>query len=113
MVRKAAEDAGAVPVPERALFIRSMVGELERIHSHLLWLGLAGHFLGFNTLWMWAWRFREDVLNVLELITGNRNHYAMMKPGGVKHLTNYYLIKEKTFTGFSKQCMTCPLRFAH
>lgn len=81
---QAVEDAGAVTVPERALFIRSMVGELERIHSHLLWLGLAGHFLGFNTLWMWAWRFREDVLNVLELITGNRNHYAMMKPGGVR-----------------------------
>jgi NADH-quinone oxidoreductase subunit D len=81
---QAAEDAGGVTVPERALFIRSMVGELERIHSHLLWLGLAGHFLGFNTLWMWAWRFREDVLNVLELITGNRNHYGMMKPGGVR-----------------------------
>ena len=81
---QAAEDAGGVPVPERALFIRSMVGELERIHSHLLWLGLAGHFLGFNTLWMWAWRFREDVLNILELITGNRNHYGMMKPGGVR-----------------------------
>ena len=81
---QAAEDAGSVHVPERALFIRSMVGELERIHSHLLWLGLAGHFLGFNTLWMWAWRFREDVLNILELITGNRNHYGMMKPGGVR-----------------------------
>ena len=81
---QATEDAGDIPVPERALFIRSMVGELERIHSHLLWLGLAGHFLGFNTIWMWAWRFREDVLNILELITGNRNHYAMMKPGGVR-----------------------------
>ena len=34
---------------------------------------------------MWAWRYREDVLNVLELITGNRNHYGMMKPGGVRH----------------------------
>ena len=85
---QAAEDAGGVHVPERALFIRSMVGELERIHSHLLWLGLAGHFLGFNTLWMWAWRFREEVLNVLELITGNRNHYAMMKPGGVRRDIN-------------------------
>ena len=81
---QAAEDAGDIPVPERALFIRSAVGELERIHSHLLWLGLAGHFLGFNTIWMWAWRFREDVLNILELITGNRNHYGMMKPGGVR-----------------------------
>ena len=81
---QAIEDAGGIAVPERALFIRSTVGELERIHSHLLWLGLAGHFLGFNTLWMWAWRFREEVLNILELITGNRNHYGMMKPGGVR-----------------------------
>ena len=81
---QAIEDAGDILVPERALFIRSIVGELERIHSHLLWLGLAGHFIGFNTIWMWAWRFREDVLNILELISGNRNHYGMMKPGGVR-----------------------------
>jgi NADH-quinone oxidoreductase subunit D len=81
---QAIEDAGVINVPERALFIRSIVAELERIHSHLLWLGLAGHFIGFNTIWMWAWRFREDVLNILELLTGNRNHYAMMKPGGVR-----------------------------
>jgi len=80
---QAIEDAGDVEVPERALYIRSIVGELERIHSHLLWLGLAGHFLGFNTVWMWVWRYREDVLDIMELITGNRNHYAMMKPGGV------------------------------
>ncbi|MDX2417147.1 MAG: nickel-dependent hydrogenase large subunit [Xanthomonadales bacterium] len=85
---QAVEDAGDIPVPERALFIRSAVGELERIHSHLLWLGLAGHFIGFNTIWMWAWRFREDVLNILELITGNRNHYGMMKPGGVRRDIN-------------------------
>ena len=80
---QAIEEAGEIEVPERALFIRSTIAELERIHSHLLWLGLAGHFLGFDTLWMWAWRYREDVLNILELITGNRNHYGMMKPGGV------------------------------
>jgi len=85
---QAVEDAGDIPVPKRALFIRSAVGELERIHSHLLWLGLAGHFIGFNTIWMWAWRFREDVLNILELITGNRNHYGMMKPGGVRRDIN-------------------------
>ena len=81
---QAIEEAGEIEVPERALYIRSAIAELERIHSHLLWLGLAGHFLGFNTIWMWAWRFREDVLNILELITGNRNHYGMMKPGGVR-----------------------------
>ena len=81
---QAVEDAGDVEVPERALYIRSLIGELERLHSHMLWLGLAGHFLGFNTVWMWVWRYREDILNVFELITGNRNHYAMMKPGGVR-----------------------------
>ncbi|MBU1909016.1 MAG: nickel-dependent hydrogenase large subunit, partial [Verrucomicrobia bacterium] len=81
---QAVEDAGDIEVPERALYIRSTIGELERIHSHLLWLGLAGHFLGFNTVWMWSWRYREDVLDILELISGNRNHYAMMKPGGVR-----------------------------
>ncbi|MFH1022733.1 MAG: nickel-dependent hydrogenase large subunit [Planctomycetota bacterium] len=80
---QAVEDAGEVEVPPRALFIRSVIGELERIHSHMLWLGLAGHFLGFNTVWMWAWRYREEVLDILELVSGNRNHYGMMKPGGV------------------------------
>jgi len=81
---QAVEDAGDVEVPERALYIRSLIGELERLHSHMLWLGLAGHFLGFNTVWMWAWRYREPILNTFELISGNRNHYAMMKPGGVR-----------------------------
>ena len=81
---QAIEEAGEIDVPERALYIRSVIGELERIHSHLLWLGLAGHFLGFNTVWMWAWRYREDVLTICEQITGNRQHYGMLKPGGVR-----------------------------
>ena len=86
---QAIEEAGEIDVPERALYIRSTIAELERIHSHLLWLGLAGHFLGFNTIWMWAWRYREDLLDILELITGNRNHYGMMKPGGVRRDIHY------------------------
>lgn len=80
----AIEDVGGADVPERAKYIRTFVGELERIHSHLLWLGLAGHFLGYNTVWMWAWKYREPVLDLFELMTGNRNHYAMFKPGGVR-----------------------------
>ena len=81
---QAVEEAGQIEVPERALYIRSLIGELERVHSHLLWLGLAAHFLGFNTVWMWVWRYREEVLNVCERVTGNRNHYGMLKPGGVR-----------------------------
>ena len=46
------------PLPEDQAtgFIDLPGHEQRRIHSHLLWLGLAGHFLGFNTIWMWAWR---------------------------------------------------------
>lgn len=80
----AMEDLAKVEVPERALYIRTIIAEMERIHSHLLWLGLAGHFIGYNTVWMWAWRYREPILDMFEMITGNRNHYAMMKIGGVR-----------------------------
>lgn len=80
----ALEDLAKVEVPERALYIRTVIAEFERIHSHLLWLGLAGHFIGYNTVWMWAWKYREPVLEIMEKITGNRNHYAMFKPGGIR-----------------------------
>lgn len=81
---QAVEDVGGVEVPERALYIRTVIAELERIHSHLLWAGLAGHFLGYNTVFMWGWKYRESVLDICEAVSGNRNHYAMMKPGGVR-----------------------------
>ena len=79
----AIEDVDNIEIPERAAYIRSLVGELERIHSHLLWLGLAGHFIGYDTLWMWAWKYREPILQMFEIISGNRNHYGMMRVGGV------------------------------
>lgn len=81
---QAIEDVGGVEVPERALYIRTVIAELERIHSHLLWLGLAGHFLGYNTVFMWAWKYREITLDIFEAVTGNRQSYAMMKVGGVR-----------------------------
>jgi len=80
----AIEDLGNIVVPERALYIRTVICELERIHSHLLWLGLAGHFLGYNTVWMWAWKAREAVCDMFEKISGNRQSYSMMKVGGVR-----------------------------
>ncbi len=79
----AIEDVNNTEVPERAAYIRTLIGELERIHSHLLWLGLAGHFIGYDTVWMWAWKYREGVLEMFEIISGNRNHYGMMRVGGV------------------------------
>jgi NADH-quinone oxidoreductase subunit D len=78
------EDIISVEVPPRAKYIRTIIGETERIHSHLLWLGLAGHFLGYNTVYMWAWKLREEILDVMEILSGNRQNYAMFKPGGVR-----------------------------
>ncbi|MBN2348747.1 MAG: nickel-dependent hydrogenase large subunit [Bacteroidales bacterium] len=78
------EEIGEIEVPNRAKYIRTIIAELERIHSHLLWVGLAGHFLGYNTVFMWAWKYREPVLDLFEKISGNRNSYAMFKIGGVR-----------------------------
>jgi len=78
----AVEDLLGIKAPPRGQFIRMLIGEMERIHSHLLWLGLAGHFIGYNTVWMWSWRYREEILDACELLSGNRNHYAMCRVGG-------------------------------
>jgi NADH-quinone oxidoreductase subunit D len=80
----AVEEICGVEIKDRAKYIRSIIGELERVHSHLLWVGLAGHFLGYNTVFMWAWKYREPILDLFEMITGNRNSYAMFKVGGVR-----------------------------
>jgi len=81
---QAAEDVSEIQVPERAQYIRTIIGELERVHSHLLWVGLAGHFIGYDTVFMWAWKYREPILDMFEIISGNRQHYAMFKVGGVR-----------------------------
>ncbi len=80
----AMEDLAGIQAPDRAQFIRTIICELERVHSHLLWLGLAGHFIGYNTVWMWVWKYRETVCDLLDKITGNRQSYAMFKAGGVR-----------------------------
>jgi membrane-bound hydrogenase subunit alpha len=81
---QAVEDIAGVTPPERALYVRVIINELERIHSHMLWVGLAGHFIGYDTVFMWAWKYREPVLDLLEEITGNRNNYGNVKVGGCR-----------------------------
>ncbi len=80
----AVEQAAGIEVPPRAKYIRSIMLELERVHSHLLWLGLAAHYLGFDTVLMQAWRIREPVMWLTEQITGNRKTYGMNLVGGVR-----------------------------
>jgi ech hydrogenase subunit E len=75
--------AGA-EVPPRAQAIRLVIAELERIHSHMLWLGVAAHQGGFDALFMFSWRDRETVMDLLESISGNRVNYSANILGGVK-----------------------------
>jgi Ni,Fe-hydrogenase III large subunit len=91
---QAVEGVLKTEVPPRALYLRVVVGELERIHSHLLWLGVAGHEIGFDTLFQVAWRDREVVQDLLELITGNRVNYGMNTIGGVRKDMNPTEIEE-------------------
>ncbi|GAB4541895.1 MAG: nickel-dependent hydrogenase large subunit [Anaerolineae bacterium] len=80
----AVEQLAGVEAPPRAQAIRVLVAELERIHSHLLWLGVAAHEAGFDTLFMYSWRDRETIMDILEGLTGNRVNYSANVLGGVK-----------------------------
>ena len=81
---QAVEEAAKIEVPERALFIRSIILEIERLHSHLLWVGVACHLLGYDAGFMHAWRIREKTMILAELLTGSRKTYGINLVGGVK-----------------------------
>jgi len=81
---QAVEEITGIKPPERALYIRTILSELERIHSHMLWAGLAGEEMGFKSLMMCCFRERENVLDCIERLTGNRVHYALVTFGGVR-----------------------------
>jgi len=81
---QAAEALLGVQVPERGLFIRTLLCELERIHSHLLWLGVLAKNMGFETIFMYAWQYREISLNIMELISGGRVSHSVNVIGGVR-----------------------------
>jgi len=81
---EAIEKALGERAPRRARIVRTLLLEIERIHSHLLWLGIAGHIIGFETILMQSWRIREPVMWLCEYITGHRKTYGMNIVGGVR-----------------------------
>ncbi len=94
---QAVEAASGLKIPRRAEFIRTIMLEIERLHSHLMWLGVAGHLIGFDTVFMQAWRIREKIMWLAESLTGNRKTYGMVIIGGVRRdidLTKAELIKK-------------------
>lgn len=70
-------------VPERAQLIRVMVLELQRIASHMVWLGTHAIDLGAMSVLLYAFREREKVLSMLEMLSGQRMMGSYIRPGGV------------------------------
>ena len=69
--------------PPRAQYIRVVMAELERLHSHVLWAGIASKLMGFKTMFMTCFEIREKIMDVLAAISGNRVNYSMNRIGGV------------------------------
>ncbi|PUA31839.1 MAG: hydrogenase 3 large subunit [Zestosphaera tikiterensis] len=114
---QAVEEALNIEVPEKTQYIRTIILELERIHSHLLWLGIAAHLLGYDTGFMYAWRIREKVMVLSELLTGSRKTYGINLVGGVRKDINKEKIEKtkqtlkevwKDYKGFAEVLLNVP-----
>ncbi len=72
-----------VDVPIRAQYIRVMFDEITRILNHLLWIGAHALDVGAMTMFLYAFREREDLMDVYEAVSGARLHATYYRPGGV------------------------------
>ena len=80
----AVEQAANITPPDRAEYIRAIAAEMERIHSHILWAGVAAHEIGFDTVFYLSWRVREEIMDLIEYVFGNRVTKAILQFGGVR-----------------------------
>lgn len=72
-----------IEVPAKANYIRSLAGELNRIASHCLWFGPSALDAGMMGLFLYLWKDREDILDILEELSGQRMMFNYVRPGGV------------------------------
>jgi len=79
----AVEELCGLEIPRRADYLRVVAAEINRLHSHMLILGVAAEEMGFTTLFMYIWRDREMVMDLMELLTGNRVISSFNRIGGV------------------------------
>ncbi len=79
----AVEKMLGVSVPVRARYIRVMFDEITRILNHLMWIGAHGLDIGAMTIFLYAFREREDLMDCYEAVSGARLHAAYYRPGGV------------------------------
>ncbi len=86
------EELLGLRVPPRAKYLRTVILELNRIHSHMLLLGHMGLEIGFETFFHYMWRDRETVMDIVEMLTGNRVLASYVTIGGVRRDLNYEMI---------------------
>ena len=80
----AVEMLSGITAPLRGQYLRTFFCELERVHSHLLWLGVLAKNMGFETIFMFSWRDREIILDLMEELSGGRVSHAVNVIGGVR-----------------------------
>src|SRR6056297_1000833 len=80
---RAIEQLLGIEAPERAQYIRTMFDEITRILNHLLWTGTGGLDLGAMTVFLYAFRERENLMDCYEAVSGARMHATYYRPGGV------------------------------
>jgi NADH-quinone oxidoreductase subunit D len=79
----AVEKLVELDVPERAVALRVILVELQRIASHLVWLGTSGLDVGAMSMFLYCFREREDILDIFELVSGQRMMTTYIRPGGL------------------------------
>ncbi len=80
---RAIETLMGIEAPERAQYIRTMFDEITRILNHLMWVGSNGLDLGAMAVMLYAFREREELMDVYEAVSGARMHATYYRPGGV------------------------------
>ncbi len=81
----AVEDLVDIQVPERAMYLRAIMAEIDRIHYTLYWLAILGIFTGHSTMFMWPAADRELFVELSDMASGNRITHAWLVPGGVRN----------------------------
>ena len=91
-------------MPDRAEYLRTIACEIERIHSHILWAGLLAHEIGFYSVLHYGMKVRENIMDLLEMFSGNRVHYCLFQIGGIRRdLTKEKLEKVKKSLKYYKE----------
>ncbi len=81
----AVEELLGLQVPERAMYLRAILAEIDRIHYTLYWLAILAIFVGHSTMFMWTTADRELFVDLADMASGNRITHSYIVPGGVRN----------------------------